>query len=199
MLRWCREGAWGRLILDAPRDKNKLSIAFLERLLTVLTGPQAAGCRYLSLESTSDEIFAAGADMHELLALDERSAHAYSSLGQEVMNALESSRATVFALVSGPCFGGGFDLVLACHHIWATEKSVFCHPGAYLGILTGFGGTVRLPKRINAHMARHMLTTGYRLKASEGFRLGLVERVFPHGALMRRHFAEKVHSAGNRP
>jgi enoyl-CoA hydratase len=178
MLRCVLEERLGRLVLDAPQEKNKLSIAFLEDAVHQLENLDYRGIDQLVLHSSSKDIFAAGANMHELLALNPETAMAYAALGQRLMSLLENAPVPVTALVSGPCFGGGFDLVLACSEIWATPSAVFCHPGVFLGIMTGFGGTIRLPQRIPPHMARWMLLTGYRMKADEAQKLGLVDRMF---------------------
>lgn len=139
----------------------------------------------LVLLSASDEIFAAGADMRELLTLSADSATAYAALGQSVMDALADFPVPTYALVAGPCFGGGFDLALACQRLWVTHNAVFCHPGAFLGLMTGFGGTVRLPQKIEPQMARHMLLTAYRLNGLAAFRCGLAARLYPgHRAMV---------------
>lgn len=178
MLVFVTEGRLGRLILDAPEEKNKLSIAFLEQAIQTLQGIDYNALDRLVLQSGSPDIFAAGANMHELLELTPQTAVDYAVRGQRLMELLESAPIPVTALVSGPCFGGGFDMVLACHQIWASPSAVFCHPGVYLGIMTGFGGTVRLPRRLPVQKARWMLLTGYRMKAEEAKRLGLVSRLF---------------------
>lgn len=178
MLKFVQEGRLGRLVLDAPHEKNKFSVAFLEQAEQTLAQLDFAALDKLVLQSSAADIFAAGANMHELLALTPETAGDFAALGQRVMMMLEQAPVPVTALVSGPCFGGAFDMVLACRHIWATESALFCHPGVYIGMMTGFGGTVRLPKRLPAQMARMMLATGYRMGATEAARLGLVERVF---------------------
>ena len=72
------------------------------------------------------------------------------------MDRLESFPVPVFALVSGPCIGGDLDLVVACHGVWASRSALFCHLGTSLGLLTGFGGTVRLPRKLPPAMARFL-------------------------------------------
>lgn len=184
MLAFVTEGRLGRLILDAPEEKNKLSIAFIEQAIQTLQSIDYSALDRLVLQSRSPEIFAAGANMHELLQLTPQTAVDYAVRGQRLMVLLESSPVPVTALVSGPCFGGGFDMVMACREIWASSSAVFCHPGVYLGIMTGFGGTIRLPRRLPVQMARWMLLTGYRMKAAEAERLGLVSRLFQDHAKM---------------
>ncbi|CAM2009773.1 enoyl-CoA hydratase/isomerase family protein [Acanthopleuribacter pedis] len=180
----CRQS--GRVVwltLDAPHQKNKLSTALLEQLRDTLDALRRNHERKTELQaivihSAASTIFAAGADMRELLRLNSETAVGYAQLGQSVMDALADFPVPSYALVGGPCFGGGFDLALACQRIWVAENATFCHPGAFLGLMTGFGGTVRLPQKIEPHMARHMLLTAYRMKGLEAFRLGLAARWF---------------------
>ena len=178
MIRSHRQGAWARLILDAPASKNKLSIAMLRALTVQIRAHAGLGLARLAIHSSAADIFAAGADMNELLQLDPTSAVRYAALGQELMDAIEGFPCPVVALVAGPCFGGALDLTLACSEIWASKGTVLCHPGAHLGIMTGFGGTVRLAERLPPTQARFMLLTGYRMAAEEAHRLGLVSRLF---------------------
>jgi len=157
---------------------NKLSRATLRDLTSQVRALAGEALDLLAIQSSSPTLFAAGADMRELLDLNPVSALAYAALGQDLMQALESFPAPVLALVSGPCLGGAFDLVLACHAVWATSATYFCHPGAHLGMMTGFGGTVRLPEKLPGARARFMLLSGYRMPAAEALELGLVARLF---------------------
>lgn len=182
------------MTLDAPLQKNKLSIALLEQFRDALKAARITrGLRALAIVSAAPDIFAAGADMRELLELNPDTAVDYAALGQSVMDDLAAFPVASYALVAGPCFGGGFDLAMACQRRWSTTDAVFCHPGAFLGIVTGFGGTVRLPKLLPPRCARQMLLTGHRISGIDAFRLGLTERCFrDHGAMLaafRRRFA----------
>jgi enoyl-CoA hydratase/carnithine racemase len=73
--------------------------------------------------------------------------------------------------------GGGLDLALACRVRVASHGAVFAHPGARLGIITGWGGTQRLPRLIGPTRAFEMFATARRLSADEALGFGLVSRV----------------------
>ena len=73
--------------------------------------------------------------------------------------------------------GGGLDLALACHARIASRDAVFAHPGGSLGIITGWGGTQRLPRLIGRGRALEMLVTGRRLDATEALDCGLVQKI----------------------
>jgi enoyl-CoA hydratase len=72
------------------------------------------------------------------------------------MNAISDFPGRVFAAVEGYCMGGGLDLALACHRRIASQHAVFGHRGAALGLITGWGGTQRLPRLIGKTKALEM-------------------------------------------
>jgi enoyl-CoA hydratase/carnithine racemase len=125
----------------------------------------------------SDRAFAAGAEIAELARLTPSEAYEFSRAGQEVFRRIEHSRKPVIAAIRGYCIGGGLDLALVCHERVAAADAVFAHPGGSLGIITGWGGTQRLPRLIGRARAMEMLVTGCRLDAQEALACGLVTRI----------------------
>ncbi|HKP69182.1 MAG TPA: enoyl-CoA hydratase/isomerase family protein, partial [Pyrinomonadaceae bacterium] len=81
------------------------------------------------------------------------------------------------AAINGVCFGGALDLALACDRRIASPNALFSHPGAGLGIITGWGGTQRLPRLVGEAVALELLFTGVRVSAEEALRYGLVDMV----------------------
>jgi len=96
----------------------------------------------------NQKFFSAGADLGEIAALTGPAAYEFSKMGQELMNIIESFPAPVYAAINGYCMGGGLDLALACHRRIASPHTIFGHRGAALGLMTGWGGTQRLPRLI---------------------------------------------------
>jgi len=97
--------------------------------------------------------FSAGADLHEVGALDAVSADPFSRRGQRIMAHLLWPGWRSLTLISGVAMGGGCDLALHGQERWAVSADAegrhglrLAHPAAKHGILTGFGGTVRLPE-----------------------------------------------------
>ena len=91
------------------------------------------------------------------------------------MNAISDFPGRVFAAVEGYCMGGGLDLALACHRRIASQHAVFGHRGAALGLITGWGGTQRLPRLIGKAKALEMFVAAEKIHASEALRIGLVD------------------------
>ncbi len=96
----------------------------------------------------NSNFFSVGADLNEISRLSGPEACEFSKIGQTLMNEIEHFPAPVYAVVSGHCMGGGLDLALACHRRIAAPNALFGHRGAALGLVTGWGGTQRLPRLI---------------------------------------------------
>jgi enoyl-CoA hydratase len=123
------------------------------------------------------DVFASGADLREIAAITGETAAEFARLGQGLMQKIESSEKPVATAVNGFCFGGALDLVLACGRRIASPNALFAHPGADLGIITGWGGTQRLPRVIGEAKALEMFFTTKRVTAAEALQIGLVESV----------------------
>ena len=144
-----------------------------------------AACAGLVLHG-SDKCFAAGADIAEVGALTGSMALEFSRRAQLLFERLTESPKPVVAAVSGYCLGGGFDLALACHARLATPDAVFGHPGATLGLITGWGGTQRLPRLVGRAHAFELLLTGETVPAERALALGLVAELVPLERLLAR-------------
>jgi len=121
--------------------------------------------------------FSSGAELKEIAALDAPAAYEFSKMGQELMRAVEEFPAPVYAAVSGYCMGGGLDLALACHRRIAAPNAVFGHRGAALGLITGWGGTQRLPRLVGKGTALQMFLGAEKVTAHQALAMGLVEAV----------------------
>ncbi len=83
----------------------------------------------------------------------------------------------VIAAVNGVAMGGGFEIVLACDIVVASERAVFALPEPRVGLAALAGGMQRLPRQIGLKNAMGMLLTGRRVSAAEGKELGFVNEV----------------------
>jgi enoyl-CoA hydratase/carnithine racemase len=96
-------------------------------------------------------------------------------MGQRLMNAVSQFPAPTIAAVHGYCMGGGLDLALACRHRIAGPHAIFGHRGAALGLITGWGGTQRLPRLVGKARALEMFVAAEKLHAQRALEIGLVE------------------------
>lgn len=130
--------------------------------------------------------FSAGADLHELAALDGDASLLFSRLGQCLFDKMELLPKPIIAAVDGYCMGGGLDLLLACDLRYATPESTFAHPGSRFGIITGFGGTVRLPVETGRAKACDLFMTARKVDAEEALEIGLINSVIDSKFLLER-------------
>lgn len=135
------------------------------------------------LVSLKEETFCAGANLERIH--DAQARHAYEEIGQlvttvhELFGAMASSSKPFVAAVEGACMGGGLELALACHARLASthSKTCFALPEVKLGIIPGYGGTIRLPRIVGRGRALELILTGEMIDAAEAYRIGLVNRV----------------------
>ena len=121
--------------------------------------------------------FSAGADLNEIAQLTEPDAFHFARMGQRLMHLIDDFPALVIAAIDGYCMGGGLDLALACDLRIASPHAVFGHRGAALGIMTGWGGTQRLPRLIGKAQAMQTFAAAEKIKAEQALELGLVDQV----------------------
>jgi enoyl-CoA hydratase/carnithine racemase len=145
------------------------------------------------IHSTRPEGFSAGADLRELynksLPLDPAARLAgvreFLHRIHGVMNTLDDTPLTTIAAVHGVCFGGGFELALACDLIVADKMARFCFPELRLGLIPGFGGIPRLRRDLGNAVVRDLLLTGRSINAQKAATTGLVSQVAGEGEALR--------------
>jgi enoyl-CoA hydratase len=163
--------------LNRPAERNSLSVATLEELARLVSALVARTDLSTIIFTGTKDAFASGANIRELSALTTKTAREFARRGQSLMQKIADAPQLTIAAVNGYCMGGGLDLALACRLRCAASAAVFAHPGARLGIITGWGGTQRLPRLIGQARALDMFTTARRVTAEEAYEIGLVNRV----------------------
>jgi enoyl-CoA hydratase len=163
--------------LRKPETRNALSTEVLERIVMLLEAFDAdPGCRAIVFAG-DDRIFAAGADIREMLGASAMAMHGKPRLA--LWHRLRRLRKPVVAAVNGFALGGGNELAMACDIIVAGESAVFGQPEVSLGLMPGGGGTQRLVRAIGKAQAMDVILTGRTLTAPEALAVGLVSRVVP--------------------
>ena len=163
------------LRLHSADGTNRLTLECLNAVHAALLKFEAAA-RPVVITGNA-RFFSAGAELEEIAALDGPSAYEFSQLGQKLMQTVEQFPAPVYAAVYGYCMGGGLDLALACHRRVAAPNAVFGHRGAALGLITGWGGTQRLPRLVGKGIALEMFVAAEKISAQRALAMGLVEAV----------------------
>ena len=163
--------------IDRPAERNSLSVATLEELDSAVSALTARADIGSIIFTGTGDVFAAGADIRELAQLSVDAAEEFAARGQRLFRKIADARQLTVAAVNGYCMGGGLDLALACDVRCASPAAVFAHPGARLGIITGWGGTQRLPRLIGTARALEMFCTAKRVQAREAYAIGLVSKI----------------------
>jgi enoyl-CoA hydratase/carnithine racemase len=123
------------------------------------------------------KFFSVGADLNEIALLSGPEGYEFSVMGQRLMNKVANYPGVVIAAIEGHCMGGGLDLALACQRRVAGPHAVFGHRGAALGLVTGWGGTQRLPRLVGKAKALELFVTADKISAMRALELGLVDAV----------------------
>ena len=160
-----------------PKERNPLSIEILEYLHQILNDLAVQSHLEKIIFTGMDDVFASGANLREIAEVTGETAKEYALRGQNLMRKISELPNETVAFVNGFCFGGALDLALSCDKRIATPNAVFCHPGANLGIMTGWGGTQRLPRLIGEAKALEIFLTAKRIGADEALRIGLVDEI----------------------
>ncbi len=177
--------AWiGLSSADGLHRLHRETLEALDRLFIELrwSGVQrvalsGAGWMEAGASGTGGHHLSAGADLREVAALGPATADAFARRGQRVMDHLVWKGWRSLTLLSGAAMGGGCDLALHGQERWAVEGLKLAHPAARHGILTGFGGTLRLPSVLGAEGADRLFVGLERWGAQEALEAGAVHRV----------------------
>jgi len=170
--------------INRPAALNALARAVVQDLTELtrrLSGLGRDGewpVRGVVLTGAGEKSFVAGADIVEMNTMDADVAGEYGEAMHRVTLALESLPVPVIAAVNGFALGGGCELALACDWIYASANARFGQPEVNLGLVPGFGGSVRLPRRVSPGVARELILTGKPVPAARAAEIGLVNRVF---------------------
>jgi enoyl-CoA hydratase len=154
--------------------------------------------RVVAVTGAGTKAFVAGADIGEMADLSPVQAQAFAEMGGALGTSIETSEKVWVAAVNGVALGGGCELALACDFIYASDNATFGQPEVKLGVIPGFGGTQRLPRRVGVAKAKELCMTGDAIDAAEALRIGLVDAVFPQAELMDRvrKLAERIAANG---
>ncbi len=178
-LNWLDDGI-AELVFDAPGSVNKLdtaTVASLSQALDVLE--KQTNLRGLLLRSTK-AAFIVGADITEFLGLFQVPAAQLSEwlhFANSVFNRLEDLPIPTLSAVNGYALGGGCECVLATDYRIATPDARIGLPETKLGIMPGFGGSVRLPRLLGADSALEIIAAGKDVDAKDALKRGLVDAI----------------------
>jgi enoyl-CoA hydratase len=165
------------ITFDRPKERSPLSISVLKELHELIDGYASDNKVKKVIFVGKDDVFASGADLREIASITSESAKEFAVYGQSLMNKIADSKQITIAAINGFCFGGALDLALACDKRIAAPNASFSHPGVNLGIVTGWGGTQRLPRLVGEAFALEMFLTAKRVDANEALQHNLIDKI----------------------
>jgi enoyl-CoA hydratase len=174
------------LTLEHPSGLPRLERSVLHEIARQIDSLAATRDLAGAIITGSTQAFCAGAELAEITSLLDSETLDFARAGQRVMDQIECSAKPVIAAIRGYCMGGGFDLALACRARICSSDVVFAHRGASLGLITGWGGTQRLPRLIGQSRALEIFVTGRTIAADEALSFGLVRDIVPADELLLR-------------
>ncbi|MGW7573148.1 enoyl-CoA hydratase/isomerase family protein [Streptomyces sp. NPDC054765] len=168
----------GIISLDRP-PMNALDIATQDRLRELAEEVTRRDEVRAVVIRGSEKVFAAGADIKEMQAMDHPAMVARSKALQDSFTAVARIPKPVVAAITGYALGGGCELALCADFRIAADNAKLGQPEILLGLIPGAGGTQRLARLVGPSKAKDLIFTGRQVKADEALTLGLVDRVVP--------------------
>jgi enoyl-CoA hydratase len=174
------------ITLNRPEKLNAYTVEMGDEVVDAFARARADDAvRAVILTGAGGRAFVAGADIAELARMDPLDAARLSREGQRVFEKIERCPKPVIAAVGGYALGGGCELALACHLRIAGSSARFGLPEVGLGIIPGYGGTVRLARAVGLGHATEMILTGEPIDAARAREIGLVSAVVEDDVLLQ--------------
>ncbi|KUF14998.1 MULTISPECIES: enoyl-CoA hydratase/isomerase family protein [Streptomyces] len=168
----------GTIRLDRP-PMNALDIELQDRLKDLAAEVTDRDDVRAVVLWGGEKVFAAGADIKEMQAMDHTAMVVRSRALQDAFTAVARVPKPVVAAVTGYALGGGCELALCADFRIAADDAKLGQPEILLGLIPGAGGTQRLPRLVGPAKAKDLIFTGRMVKADEALAIGLVDRVVP--------------------
>ncbi|ARK20502.1 enoyl-CoA hydratase [Sporosarcina ureae] len=188
------------ILFNRPEAANALSVEMLNELYSALLECRYDGeIRAVIITGAGEKAFCAGADLKERSGMNPIDVRKTVSLIRQTINSIESLPQPVIAAINGVALGGGTELALACDIRIAADTAKFGLTETSLGIITGAGGTQRLPRLIGKGRAKELIFTARRVEAAEALEIGLAEYIVAPDQLMDKALAVAGQIAANGP
>ena len=186
-----RGSGWAWIGLSSRDGLNRLRTETLEALDRLFINLRWSGVRRVALSSSHwmegrDGSLSAGADLHQVGSLNVVDAEAFSRRGQRVMSHLVWPGWESLTIVSGVAMGGGCDLAFHGQLRWGVRGLKMAHPAAKHGILTGFGGTRRLPEILGNAGADRLFSAFEHWGGDQALAAGAVDELVEPGDILDR-------------
>lgn len=174
-----KKGNYAILWVDNPKTRNALSVPiveYMDKLVDEVVADKDIHC--LIITGGGEKSFAAGADISKLVNMSPEESRYSIEVGHKLFSKIETLDIPVIAAVNGYCLGGGLEISMCCDIRVCSANAKFGLPEINIGMIPGWGGTLRLPRLIGESRAKNMLLRGKMITAQEAQDYGLVAEVY---------------------
>ncbi|MBL8347186.1 MAG: enoyl-CoA hydratase [Rubrivivax sp.] len=177
----CAVDGFATLTFNRPDKLNTLSIRLRQELAAAVAALEADPAIHVLILTGAGRAFTAGLDLDEWATPGMTPA---AAIEHDAVAALRQFSGPVIGAINGLCITGGVEMALACDLLVAASDARFADTHVKVGLLPGWGGSVRLIRRIGLNRAKELALTGRFLAADEALAWGLVNRVVPREQLL---------------
>jgi 3-hydroxyacyl-CoA dehydrogenase/enoyl-CoA hydratase/3-hydroxybutyryl-CoA epimerase/enoyl-CoA isomerase len=168
------------LKFDAQGSVNKFDQATFDEYTTVVAAINNCNDAKGVMVTSGKSSYIVGADITEFLASfnePEESLISWVKQSSDVFDSFEDIQLPTLAAINGVALGGGCEMTLVCDYRIADTSVSIGLPEVKLGLMPGFGGTVRLPRIIGADNAVEWMSTGKAHRGDAALAVGLLDAV----------------------
>lgn len=181
-----KKDGYAVLTVDIPKTRNALSVPiveYMDELVDEVIEDKTMHC--LMLTGGGEKSFIAGADISQLVKMSPEDSRYSIEVGHKLFSKIETMDIPSVAAVNGYCLGGGLEIAMCCDIRVCSANAKFGQPEINIGMIPGWGGTLRLPRLIGESRAKNMLLRGKMITSKEAFDYGLIAEVYEDVATLR--------------
>jgi enoyl-CoA hydratase/carnithine racemase len=188
------------ITLNRPEKRNAINLPLAEALRDAIERFASDDAARVAVLWGTGKGFCSGGDITMFPHLDTHGGLEFvRGIGERIHQSIARSRKPILVAVHGFCFAGGFEIALACHVIYASQETEFAMKETRLGLIPGWGGTVRLARATSPGFASDLLLTGRSIDADEAKAAGIVARVLGDEAACKQAALESARKIARIP
>lgn len=177
--------------LNRPHEMNAISKEMRQDLYDVFVELEIDPQVKAIVLTGGEYFFSAGMDINEMSVMPDEESDDFLKSMMKYLKKIYGCKKPVIAAVGGIALGGGFNLVVVCDLIVASESAIFCHPELKFGFNPFF---YPLSQIVGVAKAKEIVMLGEPIGAHEALNIGLVNKVVPPEKFMEvaEQMAEKL-------
>lgn len=188
----------GTITLNRPEVMNALGGAMREDILSRLQEAATDPAVRCMIITGAGAAFCAGGDIANMVEMQSKNDASVlkqrMTLGGKVVQFIRHMSKPVIAAINGAAAGAGMNLALACDIRYGSDRARFAESFVKIGLVPDWGGHYLLTQLVGTGRALELIMTGDRIDAEEAYRLGIINRIFPHETFQEevRTFAKRL-------